>query len=70
MNLAQRDEGPRFFAERRGGVEFVQKGSSITLDCRFGVVFSEAEVERALAVSAGESAEARGKSVNQPGKFV
>jgi len=48
------------------GAELAQKCGAIALDSRSGIVFGEAKVERAAAVSARDSSQPRGKSVDEP----
>ena len=50
--------------------ELAQKRGAIALYYRSGIVFGEAEVERAAAVCARDSPQPRGKSVDEPGKFA
>ena len=51
-------------------VDGMQKRGAISLDGALGIIFGEAEVQVALPVGAGESSHARGKTMNQPGKFA
>ena len=62
VNLAERDQRPAFF----GHAELVEICRAVALDCGFGVVFRESQVECAAAVGSRIAAEARGKSVNEP----
>ncbi len=76
MNLTQCDDGPQSrvavapafpLADR---ADFMQEHLSIAFDGALRVVPGEAEVQITLPVCAGESSDARGKTVDQPGKFA
>ncbi len=72
MNLAQRHQRQicRLVLRPAIRAHFEQERSPVSLDGGFGVVFRKAQVERILAVGAGESAAAGRKTVNQPGNFA
>src|SRR5579864_6282888 len=73
VNLAQSHEGSwrrAIVPVCASGTEFAQERSPVALDGGSGIIFGEAEIEIMLAVSARESSEARGESVNQPGTFT
>src|SRR5258708_28861734 len=76
MNLAQRDDGPQCrmaippTSPPADCADFMQERSSIAFDGALGIILGEAEVQIALAVCARESAHARGKTMDQPGKFT
>jgi hypothetical protein len=48
------------------GSDGVEKGSAVALDVCPGIVLGEAEIEAALAVCTGASADSRGKAVYEP----
>jgi hypothetical protein len=50
--------------------EFTKKGGAVAFDGSTGIVLGKAEIQIALAVSAGKSAEARGETVQQPGDLA
>ena len=64
MNLAQSDERPLAFAS--GGTELRYQSRSVAFDCAARVLLGESEIEGVPAISAGESAESRAESMNQP----
>ena len=68
MNLAQRNQRPRFgFVIRFAlGAELTQERGAVSLDGGFGVVFGESKVERVLAIYTRESARPRGKAMDKP----
>ena len=50
--------------------EFLQKRGAVALDDGVGVGLGESQVESITSVGLRESANARGKSMNEPGKFA
>src|ERR1700728_287548 len=77
MNLAQGNERPRRWADSARATsladyrpQFTKKTNAVPFHRRSGVVFSEAKVEIAFAVSPRESTRARRKTMHQPRKFT
>ena len=61
---------PRTTALARDGFNLAEKGGTVPFDGGAGIVLGEAEIEIALAVSAGKSARPRRKAMDEPGKLA
>jgi hypothetical protein len=68
VNLAEGHKRPNILARVNANV--AKESRPVALDCRFGVVFGESEVEGFAAVGAGGTTWARRKSVDKPGNFA